>query len=42
MHLQEGWRDLVQGVIGEKQLAERAEEAENAFERALQLQEDNT
>jgi hypothetical protein len=40
--LQEGWRELVKGVIGENQLADMPEEEEAAYGRALRKQDDDT
>jgi hypothetical protein len=40
--LQEGWKELVKGVIGEIQLADMPEEEEAAYSRALRKRDDDT
>ena len=40
--LQEGWKDLVKGVIGENSLADMPEEEEAAYSRASRKRDDDT
>jgi hypothetical protein len=42
VNLQEGWRELVKGLIGEKQLADLPEQEEEAYNRALRKRDDDT
>ena len=42
MNLQDDWRGLAQDVIGDNRLVERPDDEEDAYNRKLRLQEDDT